>query len=78
MKLKLNVVNEPEPGVPLNRVEFGSVVQKVFGAKDVYYLVVATMDGTGHRGLVTLPGGTLHFTVDQWQRVIEVDAELVV
>lgn len=61
----------PRYGVRLGDVAFGTVVLRPEGG--TYYLVTSPMNGTGHRTLVTLGGGTTK-TPSQDTRVIPVEA----
>lgn len=76
--MKIIVNKAPEIGVPVSEVPCGSVVRRASGDDGkTFYLVAATMDGTGHRVLITLGGGAWKHT-DQALRVIPVDAHVVI
>jgi hypothetical protein len=75
--VKILIEQNLENGVPLESVKFGQVVRTPRGG-DTHYLVVSTMDGTGHRALVSLASGTLKHQADQSVRVIPLNATLVV
>jgi len=65
----------PRYGVRLGDANFGDVVLRPEGG--TFYLVASPMNGTGHRVLVTLEGGTLK-TLPQDTRVIPVEAAVYV
>lgn len=76
--MKIVVVKEPELGVPVGKVTFGSVVRRASGDDGkTYYLVASAMDGTGNRQLITLGGGSWKYT-PQTLRVVLVDAHVVI
>jgi hypothetical protein len=78
-KMKITTLSEPQIGIPLYKVEFGSVVQRAFGSNQQLYLVIAACNGTGYRWLVTLPGANLKIDTDQSERVIVLDdVELII
>lgn len=64
-------------GIPLQSMEYGSVVRTARGGETLY-LVVCPMDGSGERTLVTLPTGTWKKFADQNMMVYPVDAVLTV
>lgn len=75
--MKITVENPPSIGIPLSEIPFGTVVARV-GHGTFYYLVAASMDGTGRRILVKLDSGTTKLEIEQDTRVHPVDAELVI
>lgn len=74
MKIEVNPFGALQ-GIALENALFGSVVRRA--NLPAYYLVIATMDGTGRRALVTLQGG-IPKELEQDTRVIPVEATLYV
>ena len=62
-------------GVPLSKVEFGTLVRRT--TSDLPYLVVSPMDGSGACALVTIGGGILK-EVPQDLEVLPLSATLIV
>lgn len=75
--MKITVEHQPSVGIPLSEIPFGTVVARV-GHDTFYYLVAASMDGTGRRILVKLDSGTTKLEIEQDCRLLVVDAELVI
>ena len=76
--MKIVIENGPSSGVPLQEVQFGSVVRLPNApSKDpCYYLVASEMDGRGFKVLVSLRSGTIRRQHED--RVVIVEATVYV